>query len=40
MTDLETLIDNYNGLVTESNGLLGIASDKRTEEQRSRMPVA
>ena len=37
MTKIEELTEKYNGLVTESNELLGIASDKRTDEQRTRI---
>ena len=39
MTKIEELTEQYNGLVTECNTLLAIASDKRTEEQRTRMPT-
>ena len=39
MTPIETKTDDYNLLVGESNALLAIASDKRTEEQRNRMPA-
>ena len=39
MTKIETLTEDYNLLVAESNELCGISSDKRTEEQRSRLPA-
>ena len=39
MTAIEERVDQYNVLIAECNTLLAIASDKRTEEQRTRMPA-
>ena len=39
MTPIETKTDDYNILAAECNTLLAIASDKRTEEQRNRLPA-
>ena len=39
MTKIEEQTDKYNLLITECNALLALASDKRTQEQRDRMPA-
>ena len=39
MTKIEEQTEQYNALVSEGNALLAIASDKRTQEQRGRMPA-